>query len=285
MSATEIFRAAAAILACPDCRSTLDIGEGDVRCSGCRRVFTVSASGVLQLMPLVGRPEPPIYDDPDFKRYRALYDQDAESVYYSNQNALFHWIHHSAHQRTHEYWRQRPAQGWVADVGCGTGDHFGYFDDLSRVIGLDMSLGSLDVVRRRHPRAILIQADVNALPLRDASLDAAFSIYNLEHLYYLTDALREINRVLTGTGRFLVGLPTEGGLAWGLGRKLSTDRTYSKKYGIDYGKVMSIEHCNTADEVMTECRKVFTLRRRHYFPMWLPNVHPNLTISAEFQKR
>ncbi|MGH9221088.1 MAG: class I SAM-dependent methyltransferase, partial [Vicinamibacterales bacterium] len=160
------------------------------------------------------------------------------------------------------------------------------FSDVSRVIGIDMSLGSLNVVRRRFPAAFLIQADINALPLKDAVLTAVFSVYNLEHLYYLADALQEIERVLTARGRLLVGLPTEGGLAWSLGRKLSMKRTYSKKYNVDYGRVMSIEHCNTAPQVIRECRRRFRLRRQRYFPISvLPSVHPNLTIAAEFTKR
>lgn len=120
-------------LACPDCRGGLLERAGDIICTACERTFTLSANGVLPLMPLNPKPEPPIYDDPDFKKYRALYDSDAENVYYSNQNALFHWIHHSAHQRTHRYWTEWAQPGWVADIGCGTGDHFSYFADLSRV--------------------------------------------------------------------------------------------------------------------------------------------------------
>ena len=285
MPITDSYQRLLPLLACPDCRGTLTLTGNGMRCQTCAREFSFSPSGVLQLLPRSPRPEPPIYDDPDFRKYRALYDSDAENVYYSNQNRLFHWIHHSAHQRTHDYWLEAPA-GWAADIGCGTGDHFQYFDDLSRVIGIDMSLGSLEVVRRRHPAALLIQADINALPLRDGVLAAAFSIYNLEHLFYLEDALAEIARVLSGQGRFYVGLPTEGGLAWGLGRKLSTDRMYSRKYGIDYARVMRIEHCNTARRVIAECRKTFELRRRTYFPLpFLPGIHPNLTIAAEFHKR
>src|SRR5688500_10598726 len=234
MRAIDLYRTVLPHLVCPDCRTTVAHAADGVQCLNCRRSFPVTHTGVLTMLPTHSRPEPAIYDDSDFKKYRALYDGDAEQVYYSNQNSLFHWIHHSAHKRTDEYWRDGAVSGWVADIGCGTGDHFGYFRDLSRVVGIDMSLGSLNAVRRRHPDAILIQADINALPFGDSTFDAVFSIYNLEHLYYLRDSLEEIARILAQHGRLFVGLPTEGGVAWGLGRKLSTERMYSKKYGIDY---------------------------------------------------
>ena len=273
------------LLACPDCRSGLADQTSHFACVACNRRFAVDDAGVLPLLPSRPKPEPPIYDDADFKKFRALYDADAENVYYSERNGLFRWIHHSAHQRTHRYWGQFAGAGWVADLGCGTGDHFGYFESLDRVVGVDMSHGSLLASRRRFPGVRLLQADANFLPFLNGSLSAVFSIYNLEHLYYLMDALAEIARVLEPRGRLLVGLPTEGGFAWSLGRRLSMNRSYSTKYGVDYNRVMQIEHCNTASAVMKACRRLFTQRRRHFFPLpMLPHVHPNLTIAAEFVK-
>lgn len=58
----------------------------------------------------------------------------------------------------------------IADVGCGNG---AYIAELSRrghagpVLGMDLSTGMLDAVRRRVPAAALAAGDVAALPVRD----------------------------------------------------------------------------------------------------------------------
>lgn len=274
------------LLRCVDCDGgglvLLGSCEG-ARCPSCGRDYPLDEHRILRMMPQKSLPRPAIYDDPDYKKFMECYEKDAAAVYYSEQNRLFHAVHHAAHKTLKRFSDGHGFSGWELDLGCGTGDHLGYFDDPSRVVGLDTSHGSLVAARKRYPGVFLIQGDAYKLPFKDNTFARVFSIHNLEHIYYLDAALSEVARTLAGRGRFYVGLPAEGGLAWNLGRKISTERIYSKKYGVDYGRVMQVDHCNTAGKVIAALESYFVLRRRKLFPFtFIPVISINLVISAEY---
>lgn len=77
-----------------------------------------------------------------------------------------------------------PAQGRVADLGCGAG--IPATKELAvhgwRVAGIDFSAVQLGRARRLVPKAAFVQADMTALHFQPASLDAVVSFYALIHL-------------------------------------------------------------------------------------------------------
>jgi SAM-dependent methyltransferase len=77
-----------------------------------------------------------------------------------------------------------PAAATVADLGCGNG--IPATRELAghglRVLGVDFSAVQLTRARRLVPAASLVRADMAALSLRPASLDAVVSFYALIHL-------------------------------------------------------------------------------------------------------
>jgi len=77
-----------------------------------------------------------------------------------------------------------PAHALVADLGCGAG--IPATRELAardlRVLGVDFSAVQLSRARRLVPEAALVQADMTALRLRPASLDAVVSFYALIHV-------------------------------------------------------------------------------------------------------
>jgi len=77
-----------------------------------------------------------------------------------------------------------PAGGRVLDLGCGAGipaTHQLTGHGL-QVIGVDFSAVQLARARRLVPAASLVQADMTALHLQAASLDAVVSLYALIHV-------------------------------------------------------------------------------------------------------
>ena len=77
-----------------------------------------------------------------------------------------------------------PAGATVADLGCGAG--IPATRELTghglRVLGVDFSPVQLARARRLVPAASLVRADITALRLRPASLDAVVSFYTLIHV-------------------------------------------------------------------------------------------------------
>ncbi len=97
-----------------------------------------------------------------------------------------------------------PADGVVADVGCGNGVHLERLRRRGRnptIVGLDLSPGMALVASVQAPAAV---ADAQALPLRDGSVDAVLCLHMLYHVPDIALAIRELRRVLRPGGLALV---------------------------------------------------------------------------------
>lgn len=114
----------------------------------------------------------------------------------------------------------RPGQR-LLDVAVGTGAVARQARRITPdVIGLDLSAGMLGVARANLPDLPLIQAEGEALPLRDASVDFVSMGYALRHVADLGTLFAEFRRVLRPGGRVLlleIARP-EGRFAHGLAR-------------------------------------------------------------------
>src|SRR5262249_60886097 len=120
-----------------------------------------------------------------------------------------------------------------------------------------------------------------------AAFSTVISIYNLEHILDLQRVLSEVHRVLDPGGSFLIALPCEGGLAWNLGRELTTRRQFQKKYGINYDKIIAYEHVRDFRGVFEElaASRLFDVVRQRFFPALVPSVDLNLVACIECRKR
>ena len=97
----------------------------------------------------------------------------------------------------------------VLDLGTGTGSllpALGRY--VNRVLAVDMSRGMLERARERMTEdgagLELLRADVERLPLPDASVDGVVANMILHHLAKPGEALREIARVLGTDGRGVI---------------------------------------------------------------------------------
>ncbi len=115
----------------------------------------------------------------------------------------------------------------VLDAGCGNGDYSASFvkGGARRVVGMDVSAGSLHTARAKVPVAPLYQASLSELPFPTGSFDV---IWSWGVLHYVPDsqaALREIGRVLTPGG--VAVIHTLGANVWS-GVELSLQRVFSR---------------------------------------------------------
>jgi ubiquinone/menaquinone biosynthesis C-methylase UbiE len=117
-----------------------------------------------------------------------------------------------------------PADGGgmkLLDVGCGTGYHLARYRERGfEITGVDGSEGMLREARAANPRIEFHQADVESLPLPDATFDYALCIEVLRYLPDISLCVREIARVLKPGGLALVTAapPLQANAYWPVNR-------------------------------------------------------------------
>src|SRR5260370_29891619 len=95
----------------------------------------------------------------------------------------------------------------VLDVGCGEGQVARRISKLgAEVVGIDPTAAQVAVAKERGGGALYARAGAEAMPLRDASFDAAVSCLVFEHLDPFEPAIAETARVLALGGRFVLFL-------------------------------------------------------------------------------
>ena len=100
-------------------------------------------------------------------------------------------------------------ESWtVGDLGCGTGGvSAALAPHVAKVIAVDASGEMLAAARRRlkdNKNVQVRHAQLEALPLEDATLDAAVMLLVLHHLTEPAEALAEAARVLKAGGRLVI---------------------------------------------------------------------------------
>ncbi len=127
--------------------------------------------------------------------------------------------------------RDLPAEAVIADLGCSTGyllEELETAHPRATLVGVDLVEAGLSKAHELIPRARLLQADVCALPLGDASVDAVVSANLLEHVPDDRQALAEIGRILRPAGVAAMIVPGGKGTYDYYDRFLGHERRYAR---------------------------------------------------------
>jgi SAM-dependent methyltransferase len=181
----------------------------------------------------------------------------------------------------------------VLEIGAGDIRHLKYWSHRTRPTKYFLADISLEMMRFSTERlkeqgisyeTLMLQRE-QPLPLRSDSVDVIVSFYSLEHLYPLTPYLDEMLRVLKPGGILIGAIPAEGGLAWGLGRALTSRRWFKKNTTIDPDKIICWEHPNYADDILYELDARMERQRVSYWPLnALPLLDANLIIRYQYRR-
>jgi SAM-dependent methyltransferase len=170
-----------AALRCPRCRSHLLFGA-ELRCRGCGATYSIT-DGVPALVP----------GEPTNEGAKAFYSAEApERFGRPSTDMPERFI-----GPVRAFLADVPDDALVVEIGSGRGAFNGIHPGY---VATDFSLPALYA----YSSGNRVQADAEALPFADGSIDAFFSIATLEHVPHPERALSEIDRCLTPGGRALL---------------------------------------------------------------------------------
>jgi len=173
--------------------------------------------------------------EPEWQRWQDQAPRIYDRIYYES-NPVVAAINNAGHTQVERAFGPEVHFGRVLEVGAGSGRHLDTVRHrYDRYLLTDISEGLLAHAANRHagkPGLDFAIADATRLPFPADSFDRLVSIYNLEHLPAPHAVLEEWARVVRPGGVLSISIPAEGGIAWNLGRWMTTRRSFRKE-GLD----------------------------------------------------
>ena len=199
--------------------------------------------------------------------------------------AKYGWIE----KFNHEYALREPTpNSRTLEIGPGNGAHltFENLDDHEEYVALELRDSLAEQISDRHSNVRVLVGDCQEpFDLPADHFDRVLAIHVLEHLDNLPATLHEIARVIKPDGRLSVVIPCEGGRVYGLGRRVTVQRQFEKRYGIPYDPMIRYEHINEAREVLEELEPLFRIEHRSFFPARVPTVDLNVVLGLTLRPR
>jgi ubiquinone/menaquinone biosynthesis C-methylase UbiE len=118
----------------------------------------------------------------------------------------------------------------ILDAGCGTGLNLRHLPEGS--VGVDINPRNIALLRQRLPKHTIVEGDVEALPLDDASFGTVLCTEVIEHIPDPAAALAEYRRVLQPGGVLIGSVPARSAI-WKL-RFLSSTCPHSEPFHNEY---------------------------------------------------
>lgn len=174
------------------------------------------------------------------------------------------------------------------EIGAGIGEHLAYerlTDEQRRgYVAVELRPQMASEIAKRHPDVQVVVGDCQKrLAFEDGSFDRVLAVHVLEHLPNLPAAVREMRRLCRGVAQVVI--PTEGGLAYAVARKISAQRFFERRYKMSYRWLIEREHINRPAEIFEELGACFSVVHRSFFPLAVPSVNMNLVIGLTLRPR
>lgn len=222
------------------------------------------------------------------EKYKGINESDSDIIKYFKIMAAFQGSGYGGvagfvQDLGHKYVSRFTAQGRILEIGFGLGRQALFFKgDPDDYYPTDINDKYINCKQWGRFKNACV-ADATQLSFEDDFFDTVVSIYNLEHIQHIENVLNEIKRVLKPDGRFIVALPCEGGLAWNIGRELTTRRHFIKSYQINYDKVIAFEHVHDLKFLKRVLEKKFgSPMKPRYYPFFVGSVNLNLIYCGVF---
>jgi SAM-dependent methyltransferase len=137
-----------------------------------------------------------------------------------------------------------------------------------------------------------VYGDAGEVPA-DRRYDRITSVAALEHICDLPLVLARAARRLAPGGELRSAIPSEGGLLWTLGWRLTTGLEFRMRHGLDYGLLMAHEHVNDARDIETLIQALFDeveirsfgVGRQLSLYRFIAARRPRLDVAAAWEAR
>lgn len=207
--------------------------------------FSDAEKQLLSRFPKVRKPLPEAYRAFHEEFYKAA--REGKHAGATIALRLEKWMHHKL--------MARPAAFPLLEIGAGTLNHVQY----------ESSNGRYDIV---EPMPVLYEGKPELKRIENIYTDISEiapvptyerigSVAVLEHVLDLPALLARSALLLTDSGVFRAGIPSEGGFLWRMAYKYGTGTTFRLKYKLDYEVFQKYEHVNTAKEMIEATRLFF----------------------------
>jgi phosphatidylethanolamine/phosphatidyl-N-methylethanolamine N-methyltransferase len=178
--------------------------------------------------------------------------------------------------------RQGPGQHFsqVLEIGGNKGEHLPYVrHSYDRYLLTDLRPPTVSEAVLADPKIELGECDVTRLPYADGSFDRVVSTCVLHHVESPFVAAAELRRVLKPGGQVTILVPTDPGLAYRVGKGLTSGRA-AKKRGLEqlHDVVGALDHRNHFRSVHTQLKYVF--RQDEISVDWYPFRVPSPELNA-----
>lgn len=173
---------------CVDCKHILELNEiQTLVCPDCNRIYHRDSLGIWHMMPSL--PNNILHEDFYEENYYTddSYDQESHKIAYEVK--LQDFIGIAPNNMT--------SGKSCLDIGCGQGSllyAMSKFFNFVHLYGLEISVPKLKLARKKLPKAILIKADAQNIPLANNSIDCIILADILEHLENPKRLLKEAIR-------------------------------------------------------------------------------------------
>ncbi len=268
-------------LICPDCRSDLRAESAGFGCPSCKSTFDRLDGDIIDLLPKHNKVgDEIIYRHADYKA-QFPYLQQIRRYFYTKKMARWSmsWGHKNVIRLT-----GRKVEGTCVDLGVGCGDHYDYVENGDMLTGIDYDAEAMRDIRKKGIKAPLYRADLARLPFPDQCFDTICSTYAFEHLYYMEVCMEEIYRTLKNNGVLVASFPIVGGWLMDSLSRLGPQREFRMRYGLNWNKVLKVEHCNTSRYILEAVRRLFVIDRLIWSPFGIPSHNLNMFVTLKAHK-
>jgi phosphatidylethanolamine/phosphatidyl-N-methylethanolamine N-methyltransferase len=189
-------------------------------------------------------------------------------------------FHRYMHQQLERRFPATASYARVLELGANRGEHVPFVThQFEEYIVSDLRLPELPEDLRKNPRISLAVHDAHDVEEPTASIDRLVATCLLHHVDDPLRVMSEMRRVVRPGGVISVLIPGDPGIAYRLGKYLTTGRN-ARRLGIDRRRrlVDAIDHRNHFASIRTQAEHVF--RDDHVVVDWAPFRLPSWNLNA-----